>query len=168
MNSRKDSHFTLIELLTVIAIIMILAALLLPAITRVRFRAKVAQTRSDIKALQIAVEQFEAVYGYPPLYNLGIGADASTTSTNSLVKGVLTGTNTSTNPRGIIFLELQPGDTFVDPWGNAYRMVLDLNYDGKIDQTKISGPPISADVPGSVAIWSDGDTVQWITSWDDD
>jgi type II secretory pathway pseudopilin PulG len=162
MSRGKDSHFTLIELLTVIAIIMILAALLLPAVSKVRFRAKVNQARTDIKALQMAVKQYETTYGYLPYTSI---ADFKT---NDTAFGQIIARLAGTNARGIIFLELQAGNVFKDPWAKNYVMALDTTYDGKITQSVIGNPPASSDIPGSVAVWSDGDGEQWITSWNDD
>lgn len=65
---RGDAAFTLVELLTVIAVIGILAAILVPAATSVRTAAKKAKTRGQFSQWGAAVEAFRQEYGMYPLF----------------------------------------------------------------------------------------------------
>jgi prepilin-type N-terminal cleavage/methylation domain-containing protein len=65
--SRPHSAFTLIELLTVIAIIAVLIGLLLPALNPVKIAAKKAAAASDIKQFTGAVKAFYTDYGVYPI-----------------------------------------------------------------------------------------------------
>ena len=62
----SKSAFTLIELLTVIAIIGILAAILIPVVGAVRDSARNAQCISNLRQLGVASALFENEYGHLP------------------------------------------------------------------------------------------------------
>lgn len=60
--------FTLIELLTVVAIVGLLAALLLPALSAAREKAKAAKVITELHQIELALEMYAEEYGhYPPV-----------------------------------------------------------------------------------------------------
>lgn len=64
---RKKSGFTIVELLTVLAIIAMLVGLLIPSLTMVRNIAKETKQKSQFAAIEQALLAFRSDYGdYPP------------------------------------------------------------------------------------------------------
>jgi len=66
MIRRLAAGFTLIEMLTVIAIIAILAGILIPTIGVVMRKAKMAKARSEIAGLTMAISSYILSFGAPP------------------------------------------------------------------------------------------------------
>lgn len=67
--------FTMIEMLVVILVIGILAAILLPAIGSVMTRARDAQVMTEIKALETGLAGFKSTYGVDPPSRITICED---------------------------------------------------------------------------------------------
>jgi prepilin-type N-terminal cleavage/methylation domain-containing protein len=167
MNSRphnrlQTSAFTLVELLTVIAIIAILMGLLFPAIGVVKDQAKKAEAKTACANIVAAVKAYNTEYGkYPNAtgstsaaddYLVGEGATANTNLFNILrAKDAAGNAGHTYNPRRIIFFEGKSAtstDTpksgfaetgskgtigaFYDPWGSQYCVAVDGDYDNLI------------------------------------
>jgi prepilin-type N-terminal cleavage/methylation domain-containing protein len=77
LTRHKTSAFTLIELLTVIAVIAILSGILIPVAGGVIKQSRIASSKARLWQYIIAVEQFKAEYNYYPFPSV------YTTDTNS-------------------------------------------------------------------------------------
>ncbi len=70
---KHNRAFTLIELLIVVAIIGILAAIAVPNFLNARYRAQIARNQADMQATGTALEQYRLDNnGYPPVSNCGL------------------------------------------------------------------------------------------------
>ena len=74
----KKFNFTLTELLTVIAIIAILAGLMFPAVNSARKKARETQARADIQTLKTAIISMKTTYGKMASNAFFTGKDAVT------------------------------------------------------------------------------------------
>ncbi len=81
---RREGGFSLIELLVVVAVILIIAAIAIPNFIRSKLRANEASAVASMRVITTAETTYSNAYGtgYAPLANLG-GASPCTASANT-------------------------------------------------------------------------------------
>ncbi len=137
IRSHVARGFTLIELLLVVTVIAILAALLLPAVNRVRDGARERQAQTEARIIGQAIAAYRLQHRRFPapehhLENAGqdmmYGEDGSG-GNNAAVMRILRDADPPVLDAGSLRWE---GDNVVNPWGRQYNITLDLNYDGRV------------------------------------
>ena len=103
----QQRGFTLIEIMVVVVILGVLAALVVPQIMSRPDQAKAAAAQSDIKAIAMALDIYKLDNHQYPSSQQGLEALVSKPSGNPPAR--------NWNPDG--YLKRLP----IDPWGNAYQ-----------------------------------------------
>jgi prepilin-type N-terminal cleavage/methylation domain-containing protein len=187
----RPSGFTLLELLIVISIIAILAAIAFPATALVMNQARKAQAAQQVAGIVNAIKLFETQYSVLPL---GSSAGEEQLDTDQLFIDILTGHDTINNPKETVFLEgkqakaaagkkpprsglIQEGggsQSLVDPWGNFYVVIMDADDNKEIDVPESENPVRAKAVAwcyGKPPKSSEHETAlqnpssKWLTSW---
>lgn len=150
MKSTGQKAFTLIELLTVIAIIGILAAIIIPTVGSVKTSANKAKTKVQFNQWSGAIELFKQEYGYYPDISNGSKKVSSSRLAGALTGRNLAGTkytnttdaNLCGNKRILSFYSIADSelndakDSLVDAFGNTDIVVfIDSNLDGIINSS---------------------------------
>jgi prepilin-type N-terminal cleavage/methylation domain-containing protein len=181
--TKTSAAFTLVELLVVISIIVILAALSFPAVNGALDSAKKTQAKSNAVQIAGAVSAYELEYGKLPLLTSSSSSSDSTGDVGTFLTEILGGASgNANNSRTITFLEMSSykkgkggtnssGD-YLDPWGSAYKIVLDHSYDNSIT-AGTNGQTLRK----KVGVWNDpskhspapsttAETRRYVTSWE--
>lgn len=109
----RNSPFTLIELLAVIAIIVILAGIVVGGTAAAQRKAARAKARSEISKFELAVEQYRREWGYLPQDNALSG--------NEVTRNFLESIASSDGTPYLNIDELRfSGGNWRDPFGRAY------------------------------------------------
>lgn len=89
--AQQNSAFTVIELLTVIAILGVLVAILIPTVSSSREAAAKARTRVQFNQWAVAIASFRSEYGYYPLLDASLKVNGGADEVNHLFHDVLAG-----------------------------------------------------------------------------
>jgi len=168
----KRSGFTLIELLVVVGIILVLMALVFPALTGARQRRQVLLASKQVKEIAAAAAAYyEQLNQYPPdRQSYATGGEKSTdqyTLFNYLGRPVVDAKTGSVYGPYLIMpagcIQVTGNNTmFVDPWGNPYEFdAVHVIVDPATGNVTRVGEPYSsgtldADKRWDVKVWSWG------------
>lgn len=131
--SRRQRGFSLIEIMIVVVILAILAAMVAPRILSRPDQAKVTVAQTDIKTISQALELFRLDNGFYPSQDQGLEALVTRPDTQPEPR--------NWNPEG--YLKKIP----IDPWGNPYIYIQPGNY-GKYDLYSLGANGIDDDDKG--------------------
>lgn len=160
------SGFTLIEMLVVISIIAVLAALAMPAVNGALRNAKKVRTQAALKDIVLGIKNYQVEYNRYPSAGNSKTEQPMPMQQGDQVLQILLGENPNRmNPRKQPFIEPPMGKNNVggligstgnyglmDFWGQPYYYVMDLNYDNKIanPDARNEDPNVARSAPQSL------------------
>lgn len=135
---KKQAGFTLIEVMVVVVILGILAAVIVPKIMSRPEQARIVKAKEDIASIQSALDLYKLDNGVYPTTDQGLQALVTKPTSDPIPR----------NWKSDGYLQKLP----VDPWGQAYQYVNDnekikiFSYGskGKEGDTEISNQNIES------------------------
>ncbi len=132
MKDSGEKAFTVIELLTVTAIISIIAGMIVSSTSIARSRAYKAAAATEVQQIAMAVKSLwlSSTESNDPRLSPFTGASSSGVE---LTESVLTSSGLISTGKDPSFLEIPPDriedGAYRDPWGNPYRVRMDKPED---------------------------------------
>jgi type IV pilus assembly protein PilA len=158
--NKREKGFSLIELLIVVAIILIIAAIAIPNLLRARMAANEASAVGSVRTLNTAQVTYNSTYddGFAPnLATLGgVPAAAATCNASQLVDAVLAGTSgggADPSQKSGYFFHVAPGTAVVTVVPNGCGAA------GFADGYVVEAYPISTGTTGQRSFCSDASGV---------
>ena len=176
MNSPKHKicAFTIIELLTVVAIIAILSSILIPVAGGIIRQSRIAASKARLWQYITAIEQFKAEYNYYPTVHSDGGSgngliDLSVTATSRDFIETLSGRDSNGDPineggnyRSIQFYdfsedEFEDEDSDTDQLSDQFNnieifIMIDVDGDGLINPSS-TDPASPGQIKGNATAW---------------
>jgi len=160
MKTSSCKRFTLIEMLVVIAIIVILAGLVFPALGLARQNARKSKANSECQSLKTAIIMYESEFSCWPatVTSSNEGKALSDGDYKEMCKYL-----TGENGKKMVFYEVgvdyEEGKGILDPWGVPYQVILDADFDGKIANKNNVNTIADKELRTRVAVFSFGTKV---------
>ncbi len=178
--SSRSGGFSLLELLVVITIIGILAAIMFPVISRVFGTAKGSHAEVDALQLKNSIAAYYTEYRKYPT-DPGSSETANLRSDHDLMD-ILLGADNSRgeeyNPRKVVFftgkqarraeggkfrkgvtMDRDGGGELWDPYAEFYHIRMDMDYNGRVEAPDWDDTLDSPVVPESILVWSTGENL---------
>ena len=159
-NLKKREGFTLIELMIVVAIIGILAAIAIPNFIKFQLRSKASEGKINLAGIRTAQESYFAEVGsYSPWSSI----PSSLPGQNKLAFGFTCSIPPASSDPGFCFIGWQPeGDMYyqyaVTVGANATSFFgegqSDIDADGLLNHWGIMKPDLAGNLNGAAATWA--------------
>ncbi|MDR0867834.1 MAG: type II secretion system protein GspG [Planctomycetota bacterium] len=154
-------HFTLVELLIVVAVIVVIAGLVMSSVGYLRKVARRNQALDDIHSFYNALEKFKFKYGVYPQES-----DASVLSPTVHISKKLV--DQLDKEGDFAHQSKVEADGLLDPWGKLYQVIIPTSN----SQEGFSGAIVGADTltkakyqPSGVYVYSTGGDATKATEW---
>jgi len=157
---KKQHGFTLIELMIVVAIIGILAAIAIPNFLKFQLRSKASEGKINLAGIRTAQESYFAEVGS---YSPWASVPASLPGQNKAPFGVTCSIPPASSDPGFCFIGWQPeGDMYyqyaVTVGANATSFFAegqsDIDGDGQTNHWGIMKPDLAGNLNGAAATWT--------------